>query len=67
MNASSFHHPSAQRYEQRERRYPVLALLDTLLSWSIGLAALAVGSYALLRVWLFIYPIALFWVRMMGW
>lgn len=62
MNAQSFYRPTRHELE-RERRYPFLALLDLLMSWSIGLATLAVSAYALGRVVLFFYPVVSSWVR----
>ncbi len=56
MNAPYFDNKPLRRTEFRERRYPFLALLDTLLSWTISLAALAVGLYALGRLALFFCP-----------
>ena len=56
MNAPYFDTNPLRRNELRERHYPFLALVDTLLSWTIGLAALAVGLYALGRVALYLWP-----------
>ncbi len=56
MNAPYFDNKPLGRTEFRERRYPFLALVDTLLGWTIGLSALAVGLYALGRLVLFFWP-----------
>jgi len=66
VNAPSFYRPTRRELE-RERRYPFLALLDLLLSWSLGLAALAVSVYAMGRIALFVYPVVLLWMRVLGW
>jgi hypothetical protein len=63
MNAPYFDNTPVRRSEFRERRYPLLALLDTLLGWTIGLAALAVGLYVIGRIALFFYPAILNWLH----
>lgn len=64
MNAPYLQHQ--HRELNRERRYPVLALLDLLLGWSIGLSTCAVAVYALGRVLTFFWPITLDWLRAVG-
>jgi len=66
VNAPSLYRPTRLELE-RERHYPFLALLDSLLSWSLGLATLAVSAYAFGRIVLFVYPIVLFWMHALGW
>lgn len=64
MNAPYFDNSPVRRSESRERRYPFLALIDTLLGWTIGLSALAVSLYVVGRVALFFFPYLLDWMRL---
>lgn len=64
MNAPYFDNSPLRRSESRERRYPFLCLLDTLLGWSIGLSALAVSLYVVGRFALFFFPHFLDWMRL---
>ncbi len=66
MNAPYIQHQKYRRESNRERRYPVLALLDLLLGWSIGLSSFAVGVYALGRVITFFFPVTLYWLHAIG-
>ena len=66
VNTPYLQHHKLRRESNRERRYPVLALLDLLLGWSIGLSSLALGVYALGRVVTFFFPITLDWLHAIG-
>ena len=66
MNAPYLQHHKFRHESNRERRYPVLASLDLLLGWSIGLASLAIAVYAIGRVIIFFFPVALNWLHAVG-
>ncbi len=63
VNAPYLQHHKYRRETTRERRYPVLAVLDLLLGWSIGLSALAIGVYAIGRVVTYFFPATLYWLH----
>lgn len=64
MNAPYFNNSPVRPSKSRERRYPVLSLIDILLSWTIGLSALAVSFYVVGRIALFFCPTLLDWMRL---
>jgi hypothetical protein len=66
VNAPYLQHHKYRTESTRERRYPMLALIDLLLGWSIGLASLAVGIYALGRVITFFFPVTHYWLHAIG-
>ncbi|RYX85762.1 hypothetical protein EON83_05330 [bacterium] len=66
MNAPYLQHQKFRRELKRERRYPVLAALDLLLGWAIGLSTLAVSVYAVGKIITFFFPVTLQWLHNVG-
>ncbi len=66
MNAPFLEHQRLRRDLNRERRYPVLAAIDFVLTWSIGSSACVLGAYALFRIVLFFLPYVLNWWHLIG-